>query len=590
MIRAVQPAGTSPDSHPAGSTVRGGPRLLGLLVALMALALVGCGAQHSGSGHHAGGAATPRQTRITPAAPETIEPRQKHPNVLVIEADDMRWDELKWMPNVRRLIQRKGLTFENSFAPYPLCCPSRASFLTGRYAHNHHVYSHLPPYGFASFHDKRTIATVLQKAGYRTGLIGKYLNGYGQQRIRRTHQPSLHYVPPGWDQWMAGSDHLWQAGDAVHGNTYDYFNLVQNVNGRIVASNGHYSTDVMGRQTRDLIGRFGEQPHPWFIWWTPIAPHDGSPIESDDPGTTPRTDGFSTTWGTPARPEWVKGRFDSRITHGAGTPPVGSAERDVTDKPRYLRKLPELTAQERDAETDVTRQRAESLFALDLQIGHTISELSRSGQLANTVVMFTSDNGYYLGEHRKRQGKINLHEPSLRVPLLIAGPGVPRGKRFDPVSTVDIAPTLAAYAGVRMPAADGLSLRGLIAQGDHGWDRPVVTEGRMPVGRYATLHRLGPSPLNTRGLRLGRWKITRYSTGETELYDLERDPLELDNLSRTPRFAGVLADLKALYRQYDDCRGEACSAPLPAKYRLSAPESRHLTLRQQQATRIFFGN
>ena len=185
---------------------------------------------------------------------------------------------------------------------------------------------------------------------------------------------------------------------------------------------------------------------------------------------------------TPARPDWVKGRFDSQITHGAGTPETGSAEEVTSDKPRYLRKLPELTLEEREAVTEVTRQRAESLFVLDVQIGRTISRLSRSGQLANTVIVFTSDNGYYLGEHRKRQGKTNLQEPSLRVPLIVAGPGVPRGRRYDPVSTVDLAPTLAAYAGVRMPKADGIDLTQLIEQGDSGWDRPVVTEAMLPEG------------------------------------------------------------------------------------------------------------
>ena len=156
--------------------------------------------------------------------------------------------------------------------------------------------------------------------------------------------------------------------------------------------------------------------------------------------------------------------------------------------------------------------------------------------------MFTSDNGYYLGEHRKRQGKINLHEPSIRVPLIIAGPGVPKGRRYDPVTTVDMAPTLASYAGVRMPGADGISLDRLIEKGDSGWDRAVVTEGMMSGDApYNTQHRLGPSPLNTRGLRLGRWKITRYSTGETELYDLKTDPLELNNLARVPRYANVRA-------------------------------------------------
>jgi N-acetylglucosamine-6-sulfatase len=559
-----------------------------LLVGLTIAALVGCGtdrATHEHDGH-----ARPDRTAPAAVRPTATEKAQRHPNVLVIETDDMRWDDLRWMPNVRRLIQRKGLSFENSFAPYPLCCPSRASFLTGQYAHNHHVYSHVSPFGFRSFHDKRTIATVLQKAGYRTALVGKYLNGYGEQPLRGTGRSSLNYVPPGWNQWMAGSDHAWHPGDPFQGGTYDYFSLVQNVNGRIVGSPGRYSTDVLAEQTRGLVQRFGRRPDPWFIWWTPVAPHHGSPLEADDPGTTRRTDGRSTTWVTPARPAWVKGHFDARITHGAGTPPRGSAESDVSDKPRYLRKLPELTRAERAAETAVTRQRAESLFVLDRQIGTTLDELTRSGQLANTVVMFTSDNGYYLGEHRKRQGKINLHEPSLRVPLIIAEPDGPHGRRFDPVSTVDLAPTLAAYAGVRMPGADGVDLTRLVRNGDRGWDRPVVTEGMMAEGLYAARHRLGPSPLNTRGLRLGRWKITRYSTGEVELYDLAKDPLELQNLSRVPKYAGVLGDLKDLYQRYSDCTGTACSAKLPKKYRLTPDESRRITRDQQRVTRAYFGN
>ncbi len=562
----------------------------GLLAAVAMVALVGCGTGGPRpSGIEPSEGPKPGRVLIEPAAPEASEPPQKHPNVLVIEADDMRWDDLRWMPNVRHLIQRRGLSFENSFAPYPLCCPSRASFLTGEYAHNHHVYSHVDPFGFASFRDKRTIATVLQKAGYRTALVGKYLNGYGEQPLRGTQEPSLNYVPPGWNQWMAGSDHLWHLGDPFRGGTYDYFSLVQNINGRIVGSPGRYSTDVLGEQARGVLSRFAARPDPWFVWWTPVAPHHGDPVEADDPGVTPRADGHDTRWVTPARPDWVKGRFDSRITHGAGTPPTGSAEADMSDKPRYLRMLPELSSAERDAETEVTRQRAESLFVLDQQVGRTISELSRSGQLANTVIMFTSDNGYYLGEHRKRQGKINLHEPSLRVPLVIAGPGVPHGRRFDPVSTVDLAPTLAAYAGVRMPGADGVDLTGLIERGDVGWDRPVVTEGMMPEGLYAARHRLGPVPLNTRGLRLGRWKLTRYSTGEIELYDLAKDPLELTNLSRAPKYARVLADLKGLYRTYSDCRGQACSADLPPAYRLSVAQSRRITEEQKQATKVYFG-
>ena len=559
-----------------------------LIAVLAALVLVGCGAAQAGP--QGRDPSAPRQTLITPASPRTSEPPQRRPNLLVIETDDMRWDDLRWMPNVRRLVAAKGLSFENSFAPYPLCCPSRASFLTGRYAHNHHVYSHAEPFGFASFDDRRTIATMLQDAGYRTALVGKYLNGYGEQPLRPSGDSSLNYVPPGWNQWWAGSDHEWGAAGPFRGGTYHYLDLVQNVNGRIVGSPGRYSTDVLAEQTRSLVDRFGRTKDPWFIWWNPVAPHHGSPVEADDPRASLRSDGSYTRWVTPARPEWVKGRFDAEITHGSGTPASGSAEKDVSDKPRYLRKQTELTAEERAAETEVTRQRAESLFVLDIQVGRTISRLSRSGQLANTVIVFTSDNGYYLGEHRKRQGKINLHEPSLRVPLLMVGPGVPRGRRYDPVTTVDLAPTLAAYAGLRMPRADGLDLTSLITDGDVGWNRPVVTEGMMPEGLYAERHRMGPSPLNTRGLRLGRWKITRYATGETELYDLASDPLELRNLSRVPRYAETLAELRDLLARYRSCAARECTAALPAKFQVSAQESRRITEEQRAVTNRYFGN
>ncbi|MBV9831696.1 MAG: sulfatase [Marmoricola sp.] len=531
----------------------------------------------------------PTTQPVTPGL--LVRTPQPRPNVLVIEADDMRWDDLRFMPHVRRLIQQRGLSFENSFAPYPLCCPSRASFLTGQYSHNHHVYSHLSPYGFGAFRDQHTIATVLQGAGYRTALVGKYLNNYGQQPVRGTQRSSLRYVPPGWTQWYAGSDHRWPLGSPMYGGgTYSYFDLVENIDGQVHAYPGRYSTDVLAQQTRQVIDGFGRQKSPWFVWWTPVAPHLGSPLEPDDPPPSVRRDGKVTVWGTPARPAWVKGRFDHQVVHGAGTPLTHSAEADVSDKPVFLRRLPELTAAEKAAETEVTRQRAESLYVLDVEVARTLTRLRETGQLARTIVVFTSDNGYYLGEHRKRQGKINLHEPSLRVPLLIAGPGVPHGRRYDPVSTVDMAPTLAAYARTRMSAADGTSLLPLIRSGDQGWSRAVVTEGMMGFGRYRSHHRLGPAPLDTRGLRLGRWKLTRYSTGEAELYDLAKDPLELHNLAHVPRYQSVFEGMKQLYAVYADCKEAACRAPLPAAWQLGPAQEKRITDHEVARTNAYFGN
>jgi arylsulfatase A-like enzyme len=286
----------------------------------------------------------------------------------------------------------------------------------------------------------------------------------------------------------------------------------------------------------------------------------------------------------------VKGRFDRQITHAPGVPVHGPAEADVSDKPKNIRKWREMVPVEKTELRDVARQRAESIYAWDVEFGKIVQRLKRTGEYDNTVIVFTSDNGYYLGEHRKREGKINLHEPSLRVPLLVTGPGVPTGRRYDPVSTVDLAPTLASYAGTRMPGADGTDLTRLVTRGDRGWDRPVVTEGRMPEGLYVVRHRMGPSPLNTRGLRLGRWKVTRYSTGETELYDLQADPLELDNLARVPRFADVRADLLALLADYRDCAGAECRRPLPAQYRLDPDQVRQVTDAEVARTNAWFGN
>ena len=325
------------------------------------------------------------------------------------------------------------------------------------------------------------------------------------------------------------------------------------------------------------------------MWWTPTAPHHGLPVEPDDPLPTRRQDGEFSSWDTPGRPDWVKGRFDSRITHGSGTPASGSAEKNIKDKPNYLRRQPELAPAEKDALTEVTRQRAESLYALDVQIRRTYAHLRKLGELENTVIAFTSDNGYYLGEHRKRTGKINLHEPSLRVPLLIAGPGVPHGRRYDPVTTVDLAPTLAAYAGTRMSRADGTSILPII-RGDRGWDRAVVTEGMMGFGRYA-------EEFDARALATGHQGTAARAMeadpllhrGGRALRPADR-PTGAGEPRPSPAHAETLRGMLDLYKRYHDCRGAECRAALPSEWRLTPAESRELTQHQVRATNRYYGN
>jgi N-acetylglucosamine-6-sulfatase len=332
-----------------------------------------------------------------------------------------------------------------------------------------------------------------------------------------------------------------------------------------------------------------EQGRPWFVWWNPIAPHHGAPFEDDDPGTVERSDGFGVDWVTPARPPEVRGRFDAEIQRGAGVPVQPPTDNDVSDLPRYLRLLPELSETEQDVLRTVTRQRAEALSVLDDRIAETFAHLKETGEAEETIVVFTSDNGYYLGEHRKRQGKINLHEPSVRVPLLVRGPGVPVGTRFDPVTTLDLAATLAAYAGVELPGADGTDLRPILDEGDRGWSRPVVLEGRMPEAGYAAAADSAPGwdGLGTIGVRLGQWKIVRYATGESELYDLDRDPLEQDNLAA--RRPGQLSRLKAVWEEYVDCAGAGCLREVAPELRVAPGENERITRQQEQAERDAFG-
>jgi len=551
---------------------------VGALILLTGLAaLAGCSGGGSVSGR-----ADPERSVVAVSA----LPANDGPNLLVVTTDDMRWDELRFTPNVRKYVTSRGLYFANSFSPNPLCCPARASFLTGEYSHNHGVYSHEAPYGFAAFDDHLTVGTVLNQAGYQTALVGKYLNGYGQQKSLVTGGPSTTYVPDGWTDWMVSVEKRWPVGSPYAGGTYHYRAFTQNVNGKVVANRGRYSSAVVGQQVRGLIEKYGAAGHPWFIWATPVAPHFGGPTEPDDPKNYRTATGYLSKFQTPARPGWVKGRFDDVITHAPGTRVSGPSEADVSDKPAFIRKLPEVTAYERTALLEVERQRAEALYAWDAQFGQIVRKLKQTGQYADTVIVFTSDNGYFTGEHRQRLGKIKPHEASLRVPLVIAGPGIPHGVRYAPATTVDLTATLVELASApALPAMDGESLVPVFAA-DRPWSVPVVTEGLQNLtGRFNKL----PKGLTERGVRTGRWAYFRYSTGEEELYDLFHDPLELRSRAGDPSYAGVRRALRAVWRDYVTCAEAACRTPLPKRFWVSPDRLARQVADDEAARRAYYG-
>jgi arylsulfatase A-like enzyme len=296
---------------------------------------------------------------------------------------------------------------------------------------------------------------------------------------------------------------------------------------------------------------------------------------------------------TPARPPAVRGIFDDQIRRAAGMPADGGpSERDMSDKPPGMSAKAELSGPEREGVRSLTRQRAETLFAYDEQIGRLIATLRSTGEYRDTVMMFTSDNGYFLGEHRVRQGKIRAHEPSLRVPFLVAGPGIPRGRRFDPITTDDVTATILDIARARPPhPPDGVSVVSSF-RADRGWRVPVLTEGLEPTARprdEAKARALGFDTRTTIGIRTPRYTYIRYDDGFGELYDLDRDPNQQRSVYGLPRYAAVQRLLHQVWLDHKDCSAAGCRAPLPAQLQRSPAANKTGTERQARGFERRFG-
>jgi len=512
----------------------------------------------------AGGLLTTTATQSVVRSPDPTAPAGR-PNVVVIMADDMRKDDLRWMPQTRRLIAGQGARFSNSFAPYPLCCPARASFLTGQYTHNHHVWSHREPYGFPSLDDSSTLPVWLQSAGYNTLFLGKYLNGYGKQPLR-DGTSSVTYVPPGWTDWRGSIDGGVPVGDPMDGGTYRYFDMTLNVNGTLEPHQGEYSTRMLGDQSVDLIQSYAGSSDPFFLWASYLAPHHGGPREADDPREVLRNDGKTTQIVTPAVPDSARGRFDAELARPLGFP----TERDVSDKPTFIRTLPQINKAERQAMLEAARQRAESLSVLDAEVASTIAALRDTGELGNTIVMLTSDNGYFQGEHRMRQGKTLPYEASLRTPLVMRGPGIPAGvTRPAPFLSIDFAPTILQAAGASLPGSiDGQGRLGVARNGGGGWGRPVLTESG-PRETVAMASETGtklrvPAPkaaagrAYSTGVRTENFLYVEHQSGEVELYDMRVDPGQLSNVAGTGSYAGEQRRLARTLRDLRHCAGAEC--------------------------------
>ncbi len=449
-------------------------------------------------------------------------PAAAAPNVVLVETDDQTLESMRMMERTRALIGDQGATFDNAFVSLSLCCPSRASLLTGRYAHNHGVLDIKPPWGgFERLDGAETLATWLQRSGYATVLLGKYLNRYGRR------DPTE--VPPGWTEWHG----------LVDPSTYAYYRYVFNDDGVLTRhgdSPADYQTDVITGKAEEVIARRAAAPQPFFLWVSYLAPHNGLPREPDDPAGMP----------TPVAAPRHAGAF-------AGEPlPRDPAfdEADVGDKPLAIRRRPRLSPGTTAAIESHYRQELESLLAVDEGVARIVGALERSGELEDTLLVFTSDNGFMHGEHRVPTGKVLAYEPSIRVPLLMRGPGVPRGLRLGQLAAnVDLAPTILEAAGAAAPwEPDGTSLFGFLRDPGLETGRDLLIEG--PARRDGSLR--------FTGLRTPGHLLLERDTGDRELYDLAGDPHQLRNRAGRRSSAALEAALVRRLARLRGCEGASC--------------------------------
>ena len=459
---------------------------------------------------------------------QAADPR---PNVVVIMTDDQTLESMRVMPNVRNLIGAQGTTFGQHFVSYPLCCPSRATYLTGQLPHNHDVFDNRPPDGgFEKLRKAETLPVWLGRAGYKTVHIGKYLNGYKGNA-----------VPPGWEYWhgLVCTYRMW-------GYTFKHNDAP--APGRCGPANTDpalYQTDVLRDIATDFIEHHFDGARPFFLSWAPVAPHvevgTGLDLDFRNPRPAPRH----------------SGRFaDEPLPR-----PASFDEADMSDKPAFLRRGP-LTDHEIANITKRYRSRLEALLAVDEAVKAIVDKLREKAILSKTVIIFTADNGFMDGQHRITEGKIVAYDPSARVPLLMRGPGIPVDKTVSAMaSNVDLAATVLDIAN----ATPGITIDGLSLL-------PVAQNPASIAGRHLLLETGEPGARDPGRRWYAAVRTERYlyvehwlrnaegvdvRTGK-ELYDQSIDGPQLESKHADPAYGETMAELAQRLSALQRCSGTNC--------------------------------
>lgn len=421
------------------------------------------------------------------------------PNIVFVLVDDMDSGLLKYMPQVQQL-QKDGTNFSNYSVTNSLCCPSRASILTGKYPHNTKILTNMAPDGgFKAFRDrgleKQSVAVRLQQAGYQTGFMGKYLNGYEPKKLIENGKS---YVPPGWNEW-----------DVAGGDGYPQFNYTLNENGKLVPYGKKptdYLGDVIAGKGDAFIRKSAQAGKPFMLELSTFAPHGPftpAPRHKNEfPGLkAPRDPSFN--------------------------------EADVSDKANWLRSKAKLTEREITKIDQDYRKRVQSLQAVDEMIGRLRATLTATGQADNTHIVFSSDNGFHLGQHRLRSGKTTAFNTDVNVPMVVAGPGVkPGAQTSQTAENIDLFSTFTELAGASSAGTDGTSLVPLL-RGQSSDRKTTGLVEHQSINRnksdpdYQSIKN-GDAPTYT-AIRTATTTYVEYLNGEREYYDRKRDPYELTN-------------------------------------------------------------
>jgi arylsulfatase A-like enzyme len=473
---------------------------------------------------------------------DALSPSSYQPNFLVIRTDDQDFGSMsvvapsgtEVMQNVNDFFAANGVNFTNSYVSFSLCCPSRASTFTGQYAHNHGILSNnLPTGGYEKFASTtETLPVWLNNAGYTTYHVGKYLNGYDANST-----PPYAAIPPGWDKWFT----------VVAAASPDYYNYKVVEDGPILHSFGggaaNYQTDVFTNKVLSYLDQTAVSSEPFFMMVDYTAPHKG---------------GFSNKVNPAAR--------HIGLMNGASAPrPPSFNEADVSDKPKDIQANPPMSSSGIAIMDKAFRDRAEALMSVDEGFSRMIQKLKDTGQYNRTIIIFTSDNGWMFGQHRLPGSKFVSYEESIRVPLLMSGPGIPKGKSLDMlVNNVDLPATLLHWA--RAPAAtvqEGRSLVPILRNPNAAWRTDFLIENPL-LNFYTGLRTQDPATGE-------EYKYVEYdydldgNWDERELYALtpdtcmpNGDPYEEVSQHNNPCYATLLQNLHARLSVLKSCVGILC--------------------------------